>query len=184
MLWQKEVNLYLKDRSMNIIGSESACWEGTLERKFQNNISIQMVMQEYLPPMQKAVWPMTLSRNSWEQKIYNFLLNPSEVFPQNYFYEFRNRQQFSGQAQKRSKVIGTQQRALSCPLYDSAWDDCSAKKQPSPTKTVKKPPCTLFAYYQFWNKGVLLPRFLMPAEAVRLLYNNISDELSLVATSL
>lgn len=37
--------------------TELACLEGTLERKSQSNISIQIVIQEYLPPMQKQFGP-------------------------------------------------------------------------------------------------------------------------------
>lgn len=71
-------------------------------------------------------------------------------------------QYFSGQPQERGKLIDMEQSALSCPLCDSAWNGSSAKKQPSPRKTAKKQPCTLFAHYQSWNKWVLLPQFLMP----------------------
>lgn len=140
--------------------TESDCWEGTLERKSQSNISIQKVIQEYFPPckMQFVPWCCQgIAKNktgiavSWIQQ--KFFLKIT-------FMSSGTVNISLGSPKKEGDRCRTVCSLLPLVWLILKWQFC--KKQPSSTETAKKPPCTFFACCRFWNKGVLLPQFLTP----------------------
>lgn len=64
--------------------------------------------------------------------------------------------------QKTSKVVGIQQSTLSCPSFDSVWNNSFAKSKPHQLNKQKNCLCIWFSYWQFWNKRTLLTLFFMP----------------------